>query len=110
MLSSCKCNTIPLEHQGQATVETATFGSEFVAARIATDQLLTSGTHSCILEFQSDLKATCLETTNLWLTVQVFLHLPWHPITEPGKLLLQDSSNSTGKMENLNPADILSKH
>ena len=43
----------------QATVETATFGSEFVAARIATDQILTSGTHSCILEFQSDLKAIC---------------------------------------------------
>ena len=35
----------------QATVETATFGSEFVAARIATDQILTSGTHSCTLEF-----------------------------------------------------------
>ena len=73
-------------------------------------KLLTLGTHSCILEFQSDQKATCLETTNLWLTVQVFLHLPWHPITESGKLLLQDSSNSTGKMENLHPADILSKH
>ena len=60
----------------QATVETSTIGSEFVAARIATDQLMTSGTHSCTLEFQSDLRAICLVTTNLWLTVQVFLHLP----------------------------------
>ena len=61
----------------QATVETATIGSEFVAARIATDQIIVSGTHSCILEFQSDLKATCLVTTNLWLTVQASLHLPY---------------------------------
>ena len=39
----------------QATVEIATFGSEFVAARIATDKLLTSATYSCILDLQSDL-------------------------------------------------------
>ena len=58
----------------QATVDSVTFGSEFAAARIAT--LLTLGTHSCTLEFQSDLRAICLVTTNLWLTVQVFLHLP----------------------------------
>ena len=60
----------------QAAVETATIGSEFVSARIATD-LLTSGTHKCILEFQLGLKATCLVTTDLWLTVQASLHLPY---------------------------------
>ena len=40
-------------------------------------KLLTSGKHSCILEFQSELKATGLVTTNLWLTVQASLHLPY---------------------------------
>ena len=77
MLAPCKCNPIPLVHQRQATIETATFASKFVAARIATDQLLTSGMHSCILELKSDQKATCLVTTNLWLTVQASLHLPY---------------------------------
>ena len=49
----------------QSTVETATFGSEFAAARIAMDQSLTSGTLSCILESQSDPTATCFMVTNL---------------------------------------------
>ena len=40
MHAPCKCNPIPLAHQNQATVETATFGSEFVAARITTDQII----------------------------------------------------------------------
>ena len=49
----------------QATVETATFGSEFVADRIATDQIIDLRSISCILEFQSDSKATGLVTTSL---------------------------------------------
>ena len=63
----------------QATVETATYGSEFVEAWIAVDQivenlwehgllltkLLTSGTPLCTLVFQSEAKVSCLETTNL---------------------------------------------
>ena len=67
---------------------------------------LISGTPSCIMEFQSESKATCLVTTNLWLTVQVFPPLPcprnqlWLPIIESEKPLLQDIFNSTGKMEN----------
>ena len=40
MLAPCKCNPIPLAHHRQARVETATFGSKFVAARIATDQII----------------------------------------------------------------------
>ena len=52
----------------QATVETATFGSEFVAARITTDNTPMS---------LRDQKVTCLVTTHLWLTVQVSLHLPY---------------------------------
>ena len=37
MLTHCKCHFFSLV---QSTVETATFGSEFVAARIATDQII----------------------------------------------------------------------
>ena len=59
----------------QATVETATFALSLWQQELLQIKSLTSGTHSCILEFQSDLKATCLVTTNLWLKVQVFLHL-----------------------------------
>ena len=58
--------------KSQATVETATFGSEFVAARILQTKSWISGTPSCILEFQSDQKATCLVKTNPSLTVQAF--------------------------------------
>ena len=50
----------------QATVETATYGSEFVAARTAVDQSSISGTHSCTLVFLFTPKVTSLETTNLW--------------------------------------------
>ena len=38
MLAPCKCNPIPLAHQETSSVETATFGCEFVVGRIATDQ------------------------------------------------------------------------
>ena len=61
----------------QATVETATLALSLWQQELLQIKLLTSGTHSCILEFQSDLKATCLVTTNLWLTVQASLHLPY---------------------------------
>ena len=40
-------------------------------------KLLTIGTHSCILEIQPGLKATCMVTTNQWLIVQASLHLPY---------------------------------
>ena len=91
----------------QATVETATFGSEFVAARIATDQI-TDLRYSLMylgvpVIYQ---KAKCLVTTNLWLTVPIFPLLPcprnqlWLHIIESEKPLLQDIFNSTGKMEN----------
>ena len=64
----------------QATVETASFGSELWQQELLQIKLLTSATHSCILEFQSYLKATCLVTTNLWLTMQASLHLPYQKI------------------------------
>ena len=40
-------------------------------------RLLTSGSPSCIFDFQSEPKATCFMTTNLSLTVQVFPPLPY---------------------------------
>ena len=40
MLTHCECHSFSLAHQRQATVETATFGSEFVAARIVMDQII----------------------------------------------------------------------
>ena len=52
-----------------------------------------------------DQKATCLVTTNLWLTVQAFPPLPhprnqlWLFTIESEKLLLQAIFNSTEKME-----------
>ena len=82
----------------QATVETATFESEFVAARIAMDQIIALRYTLCILEFQSDHKAICLVTINLWLIVLVFPPLPyprnqlWLPLIESEKPLLQDIS------------------
>ena len=60
----------------QATVETATYGSEFVAARIVTDQIIDLRYTQMYVGVPVRSKATCLVTTNLWLTVQVFLHLP----------------------------------
>ena len=61
----------------QATVETASFGSEFVAARITTDQIIDLRYTLMYLGVQSDLKPTSLVRTNLWLTVQASLHLPY---------------------------------
>ena len=89
----------------QATVETATYGSEFVAARIATDQIIDLSYTLMYLGVPVRSKSY-METTNLWLTVPVSLHLPcqrnqhWHHITESEKPLQQDNSSSTGKMEN----------
>ena len=89
----------------QATVETATFGSEFVAVRIATDQINDLRYTLMYLGVPVRSKAICLVTTNLWLTALVFPPLPYPrnqlflPIIESEKPLLQDIFNSTGKME-----------
>ena len=44
----------------EGTVETATFGTEFMAARIATDQIIDLSYTLCIFEFQPDPIVTCL--------------------------------------------------
>ena len=61
----------------QATVETATFGSEFVAARIVTDQIIDLRYTLMYLGVPIRSKSYIFVTTNLWLTVQAFLHLPY---------------------------------
>ena len=89
----------------QATVETTTFGSDFVAARIATDQIIDLRYTLMYLGVPVRSKAICLVTTNLWLTMLVFPPLPcprnqiWLLIIESEKVLLQDIFNSTGRME-----------
>ena len=59
MFTSCDATPSHGHTKRQATVETATFGSEFVAAGIATDQIIDFRYTLMHLE-QSDQKATCL--------------------------------------------------
>ena len=61
----------------QATVETATFGSEFVAARIATDQIIELRYTLMHLGVPVRSKSYMFGDTNVWLTVQASLHLPY---------------------------------
>ena len=61
----------------QATVETATFGSEFVEQELLQIKLLTSGTHSCILEFQSGLKSYIFGDNKCVVDSVASLHLPY---------------------------------
>ena len=89
----------------QSTVETATYGSEFVAARTAVDQIIDIRNNSEIpWESPSGTRATCLGTIN-----QLSPALPsptppspkdtiWHLIIESGKQLQPNSSHSIGKM------------
>ena len=58
----------------QATIQTATYGSEFVAATIATDQII--DLRYTLMYLGVPVRSKSLVTTNLWLTVQVSLHLP----------------------------------
>ena len=66
----------------QATVETATYGSEFVAARIATDQIID------------------LRYTRMYLGVPV----------RSKSYMFGDNKSVVGKDGKSNPADILSNH
>ena len=89
----------------QSTVETATYGSEFVAARTAVDQIIDIRTTLRYLGVPpSGTRATCLGTIN-----QLSPALPsptppspkdttWHLIIESGKQLQPNSSHSIGKM------------
>ena len=88
----------------QSTVETATYGSEFVAARTAVDQIISFVQPCDILEFPSETRATCLETTDQLLPALPSPTPPspkdtiWHPTIESGKQLQLNISHSIGKM------------
>ena len=84
----------------QSTVETATYRSEFVAARTAADQIIDIHTTLRYL----GVPTTCLETTDQLLPALPSPTPPspkdtiWHPIIEPGKQLQLNTSHSIGKM------------
>ena len=89
----------------QSTVETATYGSEFVATRTAVDQISLTFVQPCdTLEFPSQTRAICLGTTDQLLPALPSPTPPspkdtiWHPIIESGKQLQSNTSHSIGKM------------
>ena len=88
----------------QSTVETATYGSEFVAARTAVDQIIDIHTTLISLESPSETRATCLGTIDQLLPALPSPTPPspkntiWHPLIESGKQLQPNSSHSIGKM------------
>ena len=117
----------------QSTVETATFGSEIVAARIATDQIIDLrytlmylgvpvrsrsymfGDNKSVVDSASQPTSTLSKKSTLAsyhrVTEAIAAGYPpppcprnqlWPHIIESEKPLLQDVSNSTGKMENTN--------
>ena len=90
----------------QATVETATFGSEFVAARIATDQIIDLRYTLMYLgvpvrsksymfgDNKSVVDSASIPTSTLSKKSTLASYI------ESEKLLQQDTFSSTGKMEN----------
>ena len=88
----------------QSTVETATYGSEFVAARTAVDQIIDICTTLRYLGVPIRDKSTCLGTTDQLLPALPSPTPPypkdtiWHPIIESGKQLQLNTSHSIGKM------------
>ena len=89
----------------QSTVETATYGSEFVAAMTEVDQIIDIRTTlRTILEFPSETRAICLQTTDQLLPALPSPTPPspkdtiWHPIIKSGKQLQPNTSHSIGKM------------
>ena len=72
------CNQTPTDwySKKQATVETATYGSEFVAAKTATEQIMDLRYTLRYLGVQSSQNPTCMVTTGLWLQVPHFHILP----------------------------------
>ena len=92
--------------KGQATVETATSGSEFVVARIATDQIIDLRYTLMYLGVPTRAKGYMFGNNksvvdSAWMpTSTLSKKSTLALIIESEKLLLQDISNSTGMMEN----------
>ena len=90
--------------KGQATVETATYESKFMATRIAVDQIVDLRYTLMHLGVPIRSKVSCLETTHLSSQAPPFLTLAcpkdttFQPITESGQPLPQNTSCLSGKM------------
>ena len=88
----------------QSTVETATYGSEFVAARTAVDQIIDIRTTLRYLGVAIRDKSYMFGTTDQLLpalpspTPQSPKDTIWHPIIKSGKQLQLNTSHSIGKM------------
>ena len=88
----------------QSTVETATYGSEFVAARTAVDQIIDICTTLRYLGVPIRDKSYMFGDNRSVVTSSTIPTPPspkdtiWHPIIESGKQLQPNSSHSIGKM------------
>ena len=89
----------------QSTVETATYGSEFVAARTAVDQIIDIRTTLRYLGVPIRDKSYMFGDNRSVVTSSTISPTPpspkdtiWHPIIESGKQLQLNTSHSIGKM------------
>ena len=88
----------------QSTVETATYGSEFVAARTAVDQIIDIRTTLRYLGVPIRDKSYMFGDNRSVVTSSTIPTPPspkdtiWHPIIESGKQLQPNTSHSIGKM------------
>ena len=101
-------NATPVHWHGkrQLTFETATFGSEFVSAGTAVDQIIDICLTLMYLGVPINARATCSETTRQWSPMPPSLFPPSPkdpmllPITEFKKQLQEAISNFIGGMAN----------
>jgi hypothetical protein len=111
-------NKTPIEwySKKQATVETATYGSEFIAARTCVDQIIDLRTSLCYLGVPIRNKSYVFGDNQTVVNSSVIPHaklhkrhnaLSFHRVREAVAAGIVDIYHLAG---NLNPADILSKH
>ena len=105
---ACKCNPIPLAHQKTSYCRNCNFGSEFVAARIATDQiidlrytLMYPGVPIRSKSYMFGDNKSLVDSASIPTSALSKRDQLYPPSIESEKLLLQGTHNSTGKMENL---------
>ena len=112
------CNQTPIDwySKRQATVETATFGSEFTAARIAVDQIIDLRTTLRYLGVPVDTKSFMFGDNQAVVTNSTIPHsslnkrhnaLSYHRVREMIAAKILGYYWIDGKM---NPADVVSKH
>ena len=88
----------------QSTVETATYGSDFVAARTAVDQII--DIHTTLRYLGVPIRDNCYmfgdnRSVVISYTIPnstISKNTIWHPIIESGKQLQLNTSHSIGKM------------